>query len=188
MGRRKYDFYRRKDEKPKTDKVCDHEGCNEPAYFKAPKDRTLTDYYWFCEKHIKEYNESWDFYRGLSDAEIEKEIASSYVWDRPTRKFGTYDAHRNFLKAANFFDFFMAIEDVKEHSEREKPSFFVPPDIAGALKIMGLKMPLTETSLKNRYKELAKTYHPDLNSGDKAGEEIFKEVSAAYRVLLKFIT
>jgi len=37
--------------------------------------------------------------------------------------------------------------------------------------------------IKKAYKKLAKKYHPDMNPGDKAAEEKFKEINEAYAVL-----
>ena len=34
--------------------------------------------------HIKEYNKSWDFYKGLSVNEIELSLRKDIVWDRPS--------------------------------------------------------------------------------------------------------
>ena len=33
---------------------CDHPDCNEKGEYKAPKDNTLKEYYWFCLKHVQE--------------------------------------------------------------------------------------------------------------------------------------
>ena len=41
--------------------------------------------------------------------------------------------------------------------------------------------------LRKKYKTLAKKYHPDKNGGDKKAEEKFKEITAAYRLLLKLL-
>lgn len=41
----------------------------------------------------------------------------------------------------------------------------------------------SETEIKKTYRRLAVKYHPDKNSGDKAAEEKFKELSEAYAVL-----
>lgn len=41
----------------------------------------------------------------------------------------------------------------------------------------------TPDEIKKAYKKLAKKYHPDMNPGDKAAEEKFKEINEAYAVL-----
>ena len=37
--------------------------------------------------------------------------------------------------------------------------------------------------IKSAYREQAKKYHPDVNIGDKAIEERFKDINEAYKVL-----
>ena len=68
--------------------VCDKEGCGKPAEYRAPKDRTLTDYYWFCLEHVQEYNARWDYYEGMSPLEIEEHLKQDVCWQRPTWKLG----------------------------------------------------------------------------------------------------
>ena len=46
---------------------CDHPGCLEKGEYKAPKDRKLKEYYWFCLKHVQEYNQKWNYYDGIDD-------------------------------------------------------------------------------------------------------------------------
>lgn len=41
----------------------------------------------------------------------------------------------------------------------------------------------TASEIKGKYRELAKTYHPDRNQGDKAAEERLKEINVAYDTL-----
>ncbi len=48
---------------------------------------------------------------------------------------------------------------------------------------LGLKKGATETDIRKAYKRLARKYHPDLNPGDDAAVEKFKEVQEAYSVL-----
>lgn len=50
-------------------------------------------------------------------------------------------------------------------------------------EILGVSKNATNSDIKKAYKKLAKKYHPDLNPGDKAAEEKFKEINEAYEVL-----
>ncbi len=51
-------------------------------------------------------------------------------------------------------------------------------------KILGLQnAKATEDEIKSAYRRLAKRYHPDLNKGDDAVAEMFKDVNEAYHVL-----
>jgi DnaJ-class molecular chaperone len=49
--------------------------------------------------------------------------------------------------------------------------------------ILGVKETASADEIKKAYRELAKKYHPDRTGGDKAKEQRFKEISAAYEVL-----
>ncbi len=51
-------------------------------------------------------------------------------------------------------------------------------------EILGVPEDASEEEIKSAFKKLAKMYHPDVAEMDeKAAEEIFKEVAAAYDVL-----
>jgi curved DNA-binding protein len=50
-------------------------------------------------------------------------------------------------------------------------------------EILGVSRTATAEELKRAYRKLAKKYHPDVNPGNKASEEKFKEVTAAFEVL-----
>ncbi len=39
---------------------CDWEGCCQIGEFKAPS-KDLDNFLWFCEEHVKIYNQKWDF-------------------------------------------------------------------------------------------------------------------------------
>ncbi len=51
-------------------------------------------------------------------------------------------------------------------------------------KILDLKGPkVTDDEIKIAYRKLAKKYHPDINPGDVAAQEKFKNINEAYEVL-----
>jgi len=50
-------------------------------------------------------------------------------------------------------------------------------------KILGVNRNASEEEIKRAYRKLARQYHPDVNPGDKAAEERFKEINEAYEVL-----
>ena len=49
--------------------------------------------------------------------------------------------------------------------------------------ILGLRRKASASDIKKAYRKLARKYHPDVNSGDAAAEQKFKEINEAYAVL-----
>lgn len=161
-------------------RACDMPGCPHTAEHKAPKDRGLREYYFFCTAHVAEYNAAWDFFEGMSQTDIEKHIRESMFGDRPTWVYTAQPGFEDLLreKAQSFRDF----EDVKPKREREQKRPEGNPE-AEALEIMGLSPPVTFEKIKERYRTLMKTHHPDRNQGSKDAEEIVKRVNMAYTIL-----
>lgn len=50
-------------------------------------------------------------------------------------------------------------------------------------KLLGVERSAGKEEIAKAYKKLARKYHPDLNPGDKAAEEKFKDINEAYEVL-----
>ncbi len=50
-------------------------------------------------------------------------------------------------------------------------------------QILGVPRNASQADIKKAYRELVKQYHPDTHPGDKANEEKFKKINAAYTVL-----
>jgi DnaJ domain len=50
-------------------------------------------------------------------------------------------------------------------------------------KVLGTTCDADHSQIKSSFRNLAKTFHPDLNAGDKRSEERFKQVNQAYEVL-----
>lgn len=49
--------------------------------------------------------------------------------------------------------------------------------------VLGVSPDAENKAIKKAYQALAKKYHPDLNQGDKASEEKFKEINEAYQAI-----
>jgi len=50
-------------------------------------------------------------------------------------------------------------------------------------EILGVNKDASQDDIKKAFRKLARKYHPDLNPGDKAAEQKFKEINGAYAVL-----
>ena len=50
-------------------------------------------------------------------------------------------------------------------------------------EVLGVAQGASQDDIKKAYRRLARKLHPDLNPGDKSGEERFKDVANAYRLL-----
>ena len=49
--------------------------------------------------------------------------------------------------------------------------------------VLGLRRKASASDIKKAYRKLARKYHPDVNGGDAAAEQKFKEINEAYAVL-----
>ncbi len=56
-------------------------------------------------------------------------------------------------------------------------------DFKDYYQVLGVSKDASEAEIKKVYRKLARTYHPDLNPGDRAAEAKFKEINEAYEVL-----
>jgi DnaJ-domain-containing protein 1 len=159
-------------------RMCDQPGCREAGEHRAPQGRDRLDqYYWFCLDHVRAYNAAWNYYAGMSEAEIESEIRRDMVGQRPSWPLGAR-VSRVHWKIRDQFGFF-ADEDAPEREVRRRPE----TKEETALRLFELESPFTLVRLKARYKELVKLHHPDAHGGDKAAEERLKLINQAYSTL-----
>ena len=169
--------------KPKT-KPCEIQGCGEAGDFRAPKNRNLDEYYHFCTEHVSDYNRAWDFFDGMTNADMQDQIYKSMFGDRPTWKFtGDIDLESEIHRQAN--NFYGDAEKVRKKRKEEKKNRKIATDTpeGEALEIMGLTAPITLEEIKAAYKKLAKKHHPDVNRNCPQSEEILKNINMSYTVL-----
>jgi hypothetical protein len=159
---------------------CDMPGCEALGEYRAPKSRRhLNDYHWFCLEHVRAYNSTWDYYKGMSPGEIEAQLRSDTSWQRPSWPLGR-------LGSASAWDEqlvrdpmrLLAAGRVKRGASRAPEH--TPPELREPLATLGLSWPTTLAAVKTRYKELTKRHHPDANGGDRAAEERLKTINLAY--------
>jgi len=167
---------------------CDAPGCEAQGEFRAPRSRSkLNDYVWFCLPHIREYNASWDYYKGMSPQEIEANLRHDSGWHRPTWPLGRLGAARK-LSPEFVRDPLGMLHDAPLHARRrrdEQAEAKAPPELRAALDVLGLEWPVDPRAMRERYKELVKRLHPDVNGGDRGAEEKLKDVNRAYSLLRK---
>ena len=172
----------------KRAKPCDMPYCEGEGTFRAPKNRALAEHYWFCQMHITEYNQAWNFFDGMNQREVEEHILKSMFGDRPTwRSDADGMAEENLRRQAYEFHGMGGTDDRASRAwqEYEKNKNQIDDQSAEfeAMAIFGISPPLDLDVIKARYKELAKKYHPDLNKDNPKAEEQLKKVNIAYTVL-----
>ena len=189
MGKHKIDIKKNSLSWEKTFiRKCDKENCQEKGEFRAPKSRILLNqYYFFCLDHVKEYNKSWDFYKGLSVNQIETSMREDIIWNRPSWPLKgnpykvineineLYEDDPNLLNLDRSYGEYFKNKIIDERLTSEENL---------ALSTLELKLPLTLENIKKNYKKLVKIFHPDVNGNNKKAEDKFKEINSAYKILL----
>jgi len=162
---------------------CDNPGCAAAGEYRAPKSRhNLSDYWWFCLDHVRAYNASWDFYKGMSPTEIEAALRADTSWQRPTWPLGRVGGAAR-LDEAVLRDPLGGLGGLRAAARRRPEPQTAPPELRQPLATLGLDWPVTLEAVKIRYKELAKRHHPDANNGDRSAEERLKTINLAYATL-----
>ena len=64
---------------------CDRPGCLKLGEFRAPMGRDREgQYFCFCLDHVREYNATYNYFNGMSDADVAKYQKDSLTGHRPT--------------------------------------------------------------------------------------------------------
>ena len=162
---------------------CDWPGCRLEGSHRAPKSRdNLRDYHWFCLDHVRIYNTAWNYYAGMTEAEVEADIRCDTVWQRPSWPLGAAATGPRAFTIGDIADAFGFFAAGAEDERSRAPSLNGPE--TKALAVLGLTLPVTVDAVKARYKQLAKRYHPDANGGNAASEAKFRDINLAYKTLM----
>lgn len=173
--------------------MCQWKGCEKPGPHRAPKGRGRDgEYFHFCVDHVRQYNQDYNYFDGMSDAEVNSFRKDAMTGHRPTWKaganawaHGTRDGARTQEAAARVAES-TARMTRKPRSSRTAPATFrrqLKPLERKSLKTLDLGDDASREDIKARFKELVKVHHPDANGGDSRSEEKLREILQAYNYL-----
>lgn len=182
-------------------RCCDWPGCDGDGEHRAPKSRNeLKSYHWFCLDHVRRYNAGWNYYDGMTDAEVETDVRHDTVWHRPSWPLGGgNNGNGGNGGKKGYFPF--TADDLMDPlggfgpewdpdgGFGQRPGRNAQPGTrqAWAVAVFGLSGPVVAEAVKARYKKLVKQHHPDTNGGDKGGEEKIKEINESYQIIMDML-
>ncbi len=168
-------------------RTCEHPDCQDLGQYPAPRSReALRSWRWFCLKHVREYNRSWNYFAGCDEVQIGREVRADIGWQRPTWPLGQNVG----MVHAGVADLLGLLERAGRNGTcAESPARPAPsPQVVRALREFGLDADASLDTVKARYKMLVKSHHPDANGGDAHASEKLVRINAAYAVLTRHCT
>lgn len=165
---------------------CAHPGCAAVGEFRAPMGRLREgQYFCFCLTHVREYNATYNYFNGMSDADVALYQKEAVIGHRPTWTMGVNRAARGFREEgaepqeSDPLGMFRARQ--RRPAEPKGPKYGLA--VMKALTTLGLDDTADAEAIKNRYKEWVKRLHPDANAGDRSREDKLREIIQAYNYL-----
>jgi hypothetical protein len=165
---------------------CDHIGCKNPGLHRAPKGRDNANQFWhFCVEHAADYNKRWDYFSGMSDGEFKDYLAREEVGHRPTWTFrgGRLDRHSAAMRSARRGDPFSLFGSGDPEAPPTPRARRLTRLQVMALEAMSLDENADAVTIRTRYADLVKRWHPDSNGGDRSAETNLQRVIKAYQHL-----
>ena len=169
--------------------TCEADGCGAIGKYRAPRSpKNMNEFHWFCLKHVKEYNQKWNFFEDHSAEELEKQFRADRVWERETTPFSD-GSDQNELQPEGRAWARLGLNDPYEILSsspeaiglgQKKKEKRLPASEKKALEILGAADSMSKSDMRKIYKELVKDLHPDRNSGSRADEERLTEVVWAW--------
>ena len=173
--------------------VCEWAGCKNKGPHRAPKGRENSREYWhFCLDHVREYNQSYNFFQGMNPDDVARYQKDALTGHRPTWKMGANSGAKSqgdgaFDAAADPFHVFAELNGRGRWRPGAQQAKAETRKVMNAerkaLQVMGLAAGATLVEVKNKYKALVKQHHPDANGGDRSTEERLIEIIKAYNYL-----
>ena len=186
-----------KDRRLRTDlPPCQWPRCEAPATHRAPKGRLQASEYWqFCLAHVREYNNSYNFFAGMTDDAVAQYQKEAVTGHRPTWKMGSIGGKRAAPRrarggfraaeweAADPFSMLGETGGRPGHARPASEGRKILNAQRRAFDVLGLEADAKRTDIKARFKMLVKRHHPDANGGDRGSEDTLREIIQAYNYL-----
>ncbi len=171
--------------------ACEWPGCAHAATHRAPKGRNHEREYWrFCLDHVREYNQSYNFFQGMNPDDVARYQKDALTGHRPTWKMGANSGAKGesaFDSASDPLQMFAELNGRARGrpgaQEAKAETRKVMNAERKALQVMGLGPDSTLADVKTKYKALVKQHHPDANGGDRSTEDRLIEIIKAYNYL-----
>ena len=170
---------------PAPQNVCNHPGCQNFGEFRAPMGRLREgQYFLFCLEHVREYNQTYNYFNGMTDDAVAKYQKEAMIGHRPTWTMGAKKGPAGGGPDGNSFSDPLGMFSRKTGPKSAEPSQPRYGVVAiKSLAVLGLDETATPDIIKARYKELVKRHHPDANGGDRSTEDKLREIIQAYKQL-----
>src|SRR3954470_16568417 len=177
--------------------MCEWAGCQNKGPHRAPKGRDNSREYWhFCLSHVREYNQSYNFFQGMNADAVARYQKDALTGHRPTWKMGANTSAKkdkggvegDVEDAADPFHVFSELNGRGRWrpgpgAEAKVETRKIFNAERKALQVMGLGSEATLEDVKTKYKALVKQHHPDANGGDRSTEDRLIEIIKAYNYL-----
>lgn len=161
---------------------CDHIGCPLEGGHRAPKGRDHSNEYWrFCFDHAADYNRRWNYFSGMSEAELAEFQAGAEVGHRPTWTLRSGRGDRLSAATRGFPAGKGANGAPRAAAPRPRRRLTRLQSLA--LEALSLDEAAEAAQIRARYAEQVKRWHPDSNGGDRGAEANLQRVVHAYQVL-----
>lgn len=170
--------------------VCEWPGCEQGGTHRAPKGRgNERDQWRYCLAHVREYNQSYNFFQGMSQDDVLKYQKDALTGHRPTWKMGTgKKTDPGQFYADSGIDPFSMFREMGGHGPAD-PAHKKPEARSirnaerKAFNTLGLELSASRTEIKTKFHDLVKRHHPDANGGDRSTEDRLIEIIQAYNYL-----
>ncbi len=173
-----------------TEHVCEWPDCRNEATHRAPKGRGREKDYWrYCLDHVRQYNQNYNFFQGMSDDDVRRYQKDALTGHRPTWKMGT----GKFADPGRFYAE-NGIDPLGMYREFAGGRSSAQPNAASegrtirnaerkAFNTLGLEISASRVEIKAKFHDLVKRHHPDSNGGDRSTEDRLIEIIQAYNYL-----